>query len=330
MLFAIATSFTLKAQFIEDALRYSQNNGTYTVRAGALGTAFHGLSDDIGAMMYNPAGLSLLTKSEFTLGLGFAANNTSALFMGANETFKSNNAYFNNIGLVVPINMGDRNASFGIGYFMETNFDNNISFSGINAKSSFVDWQAKNGPGNETGSYADNLAYHLWLAGDDLKTPIVGGNQQIAFIQEKGGLHSITTGFAMELSKYISAGFTISGKWGRFKYHNKFEEAIVVPNKYTDSSTKQFVYDSLTKKTDTILNQCDFNNMTYESDLEQNIGGISGSIGIMAKLNKFFRFGVSIKFPSYYSVDEVFSESASATFDSPHFKLGKSEELRKS
>ena len=148
MLFAIATSFTLKAQFIEDALRYSQNNGTYTVRAGALGTAFHGLSDDIGAMMYNPAGLSLLTKSEFTLGLGFAANNTSALFMGANETFKSNNAYFNNIGLVVPINMGDRNASFGIGYFMETNFDNNISFSGINAKSSFVDWQAKNGPGN--------------------------------------------------------------------------------------------------------------------------------------------------------------------------------------
>jgi len=312
--FAIGVTFNLKAQFIEDALRYSQNNGSYTIRAGGLGTAFHGISDDIGALEFNPGGLGLATKSEFTLGLGFTRNNTESSFMGQNLSFGSKNAYFNNIGLVTPFMVGDRNAAFAIGYFLESNLDNNISLKGINANSSFVGWTAKNGP---TGNaYLDNWTYHLWLAGKNgnntLNTPVIGGNEQINFIQERGGLHSITGGFSIDISKYLAAGFTISGKWGRYKYNSTFEEKDQGLN-YTSKDSIYFVNDTTSPPSEV----CDFNSLTYESNLEQTIGGISGSIGLMAKLNQHFRFGLAVKFPTYYNVDEVFSEKASATFDAP-------------
>ncbi|MDA3843733.1 MAG: hypothetical protein PF588_05105, partial [Candidatus Kapabacteria bacterium] len=89
VLFVLSLS-SAHAQFIEDALRYSRTPAYSTARAGGLGVAYHGVSDDLAAIQFNPAGLSLIPKSEFSVGFGFRKNTTETDFLGNTQSFKSN------------------------------------------------------------------------------------------------------------------------------------------------------------------------------------------------------------------------------------------------
>ena len=95
----ILISPVAKSQFIEDALRFSQPNSIITARAGGLGTAFHGVSDDFSALYYNPAGLSLMQKRELTFGFGFLRNTTETDYHDVVMDLSANDAYLSHFGM---------------------------------------------------------------------------------------------------------------------------------------------------------------------------------------------------------------------------------------
>ncbi len=284
-------------QFVEDALRYTIPNSMITPRASSFGVAFYGLSDDISGLFFNPAGLIFIGHSEISLGLGFNRNITESDYLSNKMERKSNSSYFTHIGIVVPVKEFSKDVVAGIGYFHENNFQNYFDYSGFNPKSSIINSMAKYGPQDTTL----NIPYFLWLANNKFKTPVVDSVQQNILVNEDGGLHNITGGFSVRLNKNVSIGATIMGKFGRFTYNREFNE-IDIKNKYN-------FFDSVN------YSNIDFNSFSLKESLTQKVSGISGSLGVFGTFENFLRFGATIKFPTYFQVEEEFRQDAYARFD---------------
>lgn len=292
-LIALAAPFFAKAQFVEDALRYALPNGMVTPRAAGMNVSYHGLSDDAAALMYNPAGLSLIGRSELNFGLGFTRNSTEANYLDTDNLWKTNNEFITHASIAMPFDMKNANGSLAIGYFRESDFNDNIRFDAFNRNSTMIATEAP---------YPDkeyNWAYNTWLTDENLSTPITDSLQQTARILESGGLHTVAAGASFEMNDYVSFGFTFAGKWGSYGYDRKYEEI--------DS---RGLYDSFAEDYSSLA----FNKLTLNENIDQTVSGITASIGVLAKLEDFMRFGASIEFPTWYDVDEKFSQTFIANF----------------
>ncbi len=295
-LFAVlmmCSSLMLRAQYVEDAVRILKDDHQATPRTGALGVAYHGILDDIATLSYNPAGLALLGNKEFSVSFGFERVNTQTDYFGVIQDFGTNTGYINHIGIAGPVNSQKNNVALGVMYFREAGYNNYYNFDIFNTQSSAVLDQAKYGPGN----FDDNWAYQLYLADDQLITPIDDSLRQINFVQEDGGLHNITGGISLDLNDNMAIGFALTGKWGSYEY-SRFYREIDVLNIYT-------------------ADNLEFDNLEIREDYEQSISGVTGSIGFLAKIENFMRIGMNIKLPTFYNITENFSSSIDATFDFP-------------
>lgn len=308
IIMAIALAIVLpsiaSAQFIEDALRLAQPNGYISPRSGGLNVAFNGIADDYSALFFNPAGLSLVARSEISIGLGFQRNSTKTDFLDNLNTFKSNDAYINHAGVIAPFATKYGNASIAIGYALESNFANNLEYSAFNGNSTIINDYA-----SRKGSLDKNLASYLWLADDNFNTPIRDSLRQNAFIKESGGLHTIIGGAGFDLSPNVSFGFSLSGKWGTYRYNREYQEIDVFDKYNSRDKLGDYYFEG------EHYNNVDLQSMTMRENLEQSINGITGSLGVMARLDDFMRFGASIKFPNFYDITEDFSQNASVVFD---------------
>lgn len=301
----------MKAQFIEDALRYTQSNALLTPRVAGLNVAFHGISDDIGALLFNPAGLSQSGRSELSFGFGFTRNSTETDFLNNLNIMKTNNEIISHAGIIAPFDAGTRKAAVGIGYFRENDFQDNFRFNGFNKYSTFIDNQARFGSRN----FDDNMATFLSLANNQFKTPITDSLNQSGIVQEKGGMHNITGGAAFDVSESVALGFSISGKWGSYDFSREFEEFDTY-NKYNFFDEQNYT-------------NIDFRRLIVNESLRQDVSGITGSVGVQGRIGNFMRLGATVKFPTFFKVDEEFSQEARAEFDNgdatinPYMSSGK-------
>lgn len=296
MLGILGLSLPLRAQFVEDGLRLAQNNGIITARAGALGAAYSGISDDFAALYYNPAGLALLPKSELSIGLQLSRNANTTDYFASSTKLNGNSESINNIGFVSPLKLGKTNASIAVGYMLESDFDDDYKTVG-RSNSSIVDaWLNSTSP--------TNIAYQLYLAdsiGGRLVSPIHGGLTQSATVLESGGIHSISGGVAFDVAPTVSIGFALNGKWGNYSYDRRYTE--------TDDLNRYNFLD------DVNFTNVDFTSLMVRETLDQEIAGIGATLGLQARIDEVMRFGITIKTPSYYSISEKFAQRYTATFD---------------
>lgn len=198
---------TAKSQSIEDALRFTNHNAMITARAGALDISYHGIVDDAAALYYNPAGLSLLTLRELSLGVGMQIMDTKTSFLGNVNDMSTTKGLINNFIFVTPLKWGDHNAAFSFGYNNEKNFDSNHDMMGFNPNGSYI-------------SYLDDL----FMAKDSL--------QQEIYQAEDGSMNNITAGLAVDLNENFSVGVSFGFKVGSYEYlRNLYEEDVM--NLYT-------------------------------------------------------------------------------------------------
>lgn len=289
-----------KSQYIEDALRYTNSNGIITPRAAGLNVAFYGISDDFAGIMYNPAGLVLIPKDEFSLGFGFLRNSSQSDFHSQLTDFKSNSEFLSNVGFVTPVKFDKTPGALAIGYFNESNYSNSVDYTAFNPRSSFIQSETNFGPGDPQSNYA----YQLFLADTvgnggnySFVTPYKDSLTQKAFVKETGGMHDVAASLAFDANENISLGFTVMGKFGSYGYTRDFTESDDM-GKYAGTNIEGYVFKSV----------------TGSENLDAKISGITGSIGIMARLEDILRFGATIKFPTWYQVDETFSYKYSAQY----------------
>lgn len=144
----------------------------------------------------------------------------------------------------------------------------------------------------------------LYLAdqsGNSFVTPYQDSLQQTSFIAESGGLQNVSGGVAFDVSETVAIGFGITGKWGDYGYRREYSE-----------------FDGLNLYSNEAIEGRVFRQLNATENLTQNVSGINATIGLQTRLSNFFRFGVSIKTPTWYQVDESFDTRVDAFYKSGH------------
>jgi hypothetical protein len=289
----------MPAQTIEDGLRYSKSNAMISARTGGLGVSYMGITDDYASVYYNPAGMTLINRSEFNVGFGFQVNATEGDYYGQKGNYASGDGYLSNIGFVTPLNTSGKKSAFGVGHFYENNFKSIFGVEDANHSKSFIDFEAKNGE-SPTSNYP-NWTYELYLSeksadGLSYNTEYNGDNSMKEYVSHNGGIHNIVGAYATDLTDVVSMGFSMTVKYGTFEY---FREYIETPNSMNYTPVEGRTLDRL----------------TITDYYNSHPIGITGKIGFQAKAGNHFRFGMAIELPTFYSFEEEYGSTYEAKFN---------------
>ena len=110
------------AQYVDNALLFSQQNYGSTARSKAMGNAFGALGGDFGSLSINPAGIGIYQRGEVSATMNpINLSNTESTYQGYGYKDNNNNFNFSNFGYVSTIpgtysTSGLVSVNFGIGY----------------------------------------------------------------------------------------------------------------------------------------------------------------------------------------------------------------------
>ena len=287
------------SQFPEDALRFAMPGVGVGARSLGMGNAYTGVANDYSAIYWNPAGLVQLEHGEFSIGLSNLNYKNSSSFLAASQDYSLNSTNLNAIGLVYPVPTRRGSLAIAFGYTRQSDFTTGVSFQGFNPGSSIIQTYARNGapyPSDLSG----NLAYQLYLANIDTVTgrfisPINGRLTQLGTVIEGAGLNNWSISAGVDIARNLSVGATLTFLSGSYKYDRNYKEQ---DNANTYSAIPY-----------------DFDQLVIDDNIQSEITGVSGKIGLLYRDPGRFRFGITVKTPTSLQVDETFSTSARSHFD---------------
>jgi hypothetical protein len=298
LVIAIACYSTIQAQYVGDALRFSQNFPTLSARSMAMGSAFSSLGGDFSSTYINPAGLGLYRKSEFVFSPGLGLANTSADYLGQSNQDYKYHFILGNIGYVGTYNSnkskGLVSASYAIGYNRLNNFNNLVYMRGDNAETSLVDNFMLDLPDDpeDMDPFFNRLAFDAYIidtANGEYFTPVLLPVDQRRTIETKGGTGQWNFSFGLNFSDiwYVGAALGI---------HQLRYEQTSIHTEYDIASS-------------------DYDNFSFTENLDVDGTGINFSMGTIVRLFKIMRLGASLHLPTYYKFDEAYMNTMYAEFD---------------
>ncbi|HET6244873.1 MAG: hypothetical protein H0V01_06720 [Bacteroidetes bacterium] len=311
--FIIVSAGILQAQTADDALRYSQFNVFGTSRYSSMGGAFGALGGDISVSSTNPAGLAIYRRSEFTLTPSVFARNVNSTFQNQNSGDNDINLNFNNIGFVganvfdSPSAGGWVSTAFSFGYNRTNNFDSNTLLRGENRNSSLLDVfvnQANSRGGlspdqlNPFGAflaYQANLIFDVdTLNGFEYTSDIPNGGREGVFqrksIIASGGMGEAFFSFAGNYDDRLYLGGTIAYSTVRYNYFSTHREEAFPDTTHILES------------------------FTYTDEYRTTGGGVNLKIGALYRVFDWFRLGVAIHTPTFYSLSDTYANTITSRF----------------
>lgn len=307
-------SVMIRAQNIDDALRYSQVFYSGTARFNSMGGAFTALGADLSSLSQNPAGIGVFRSSEFSLTPQLSYIRSTTDFSGLTNDylykFKLNQGGFVSNIISKEGTTGLISFNFGYSFNMTNNLNQNVMVSGINNSSSIADSWAQMSRGYNKYELGDNvpvaaLAFDTWvidtLAGSNTEYGTVysnyGDNPPSRYGQNVRrstiydgylGEHAISFGGNFSNKLYFGATFGIN----TLRYSSYFEHVET-----TDVSMPS-----------------EFKSLNYIDYFEDRGTGFTFKFGLIAKPVEMLRIGVAFHTPTYYKIDEYFYEDISTKF----------------
>ena len=159
------------AQYVDNALLFSQQNYGSTARSKAMGNAFGALGGDFGSLSINPAGIAIYQRGEVSTTMSLLNNNaTEATYHGNVNKENNNNFNFKNSGYVSAIpgvanSSGLVSINFGIGYNRLANFNQNSYVSTENSSYSRMDAFAQQTNGIKYNNLVSTDTYDPYQSG---------------------------------------------------------------------------------------------------------------------------------------------------------------------
>jgi long-subunit fatty acid transport protein len=264
-----------------------------------MGNAYTGVANDYSAIYWNPAGLVQLEHGEFSIGLSNLNYKDASAFFGAGQDYSLNSTNLNAVGLVYPVPTRRGSLAIAFGYTRQSDFTTGVSFQGFNPGSSIIQTYARDGSAYPS-DLSGNLAYQLYLANIDTVTgrfdsPITGRLTQLGTVIEGAGLNNWSISAGVDIARNLSAGATLTFLSGSYKYDRTYKEQ--------DNAN---VYSVI---------PFDFSELVITDNIQSDISGVNGKIGLMYRDPGRFRFGITVKTPTSLQIKETFSTSATSHFD---------------
>ncbi|HYM21142.1 MAG TPA: hypothetical protein VEW28_09085 [Candidatus Kapabacteria bacterium] len=303
------------AQDILDGLRLTSNPLGTGARSMAMGGAMTAAVNDYSALDFNPAALTLVESSEFSLSLYNKGYTSNAQFLGNASSGSISNPALYSFAYASNVPTVRGHLAFGISLDRVADFTSTYKFSAVNPNSSFLNTKDfVNDPGYPGGGFTNyvkslannNIAWAFYLTNDFkdtinpvLTTPFTGGLQQSGTVTQEGGLNAFRIGGGVDVAENISVGATVNIVFGSYDYRREYTEADV---------------NHLFSHTDSVLGPRNFTSATIIDNRSQSITGIGLKLGFFSTPNDYLRFGLTVATPTYFSMDDHFSRDAVASF----------------
>jgi long-subunit fatty acid transport protein len=293
--FSLVIFFTTVAlsQTVNDALRLATPGlGGANARALGMGNAYLGLSDDASAMYFNPAGLGLLKRLEFSGGFNYNNVGNNTTYFGTETSYSNSNTSLNRLSFAFPFPTLRGSLVFGLSYHQTKDLTHAVNFDAFNATNqSMIQYL----------NIDTNIPYDLFLTDDDYNTPIAGRLRQQGDILSSGSLDNWTLTGAIEVYRnlYLGASFNIIS--GTFESINDYYEI-----------DEQNIYQGETAAGEPQTR--DFQLFHLSRILNWDIGGWDAKLGILYQLKNNARVGFAVQFPKSFALNETFTVAGRSEF----------------
>lgn len=294
-----------QAQTDVDAFNFSQRSIAGTARFIGMGGAFGALGGDLSVMSYNPAGLGVYRSNEFSFSPSIYSGDTRADYKGGNTQDGRTIFNFGNAGVVLTRVLRESSDNdwisynFGFGYNRIMDFNNASTIEGYDTSSSLLDHFAENAQGisyENLDSYNEYLAYYTYLINPDSLNN---------YTSAAPGGHLLQRRTADTRGSIGETNFTFSGNYANKLYLGASLSFV----------TLRYQQESFFDGTDE-LNQFDsLNQFEFTEYLNTTGRGFNLKFGFIYRPTDFFRIGGAIHTPTWYNMDDNYSNSMAALFD---------------
>ena len=300
------------AQNVDDALRYSQVFYGCTARFMSMGGAFTALGGDLSTLSQNPAGLGVYRSSEFSITPQLFYLKTSAGFNGITSDYIYN---FNLSQVGIASNIFKRDSetglislNFGYSFNKTNNLDQSVVIKGVSTSSSMADYWAANSNGIPKDNLVDaeGMAYDAWLT-----NPVAGsGGLTYATVFSNYG-NNLPSKYGQNLQRIITnTGYT--GEHA-ISFGGNYSNKIYFGTTVGITSLNYSSHFEHLESTD-IAMPSEFKNFTYTDNFENTGTGYNLKIGAIIKPIEALRIGLAFHSPTFYRIDETFSENLTSNF----------------
>ncbi len=300
----VAATGELRAQYSEDALRFSRSQWGGTARFKAIG-AQTGVGGDLSSVGGNPAGIGFFTRSELSITPEFNGYNNSSSYLGQQTIARGDKLGLANAAVVfhtraakpkgAKLDQGWLSFNFGLAYNQTQGFDNSVGYSGTNPKNSIADYFAESAtsiygaPNTLQSGSLERMAYDNYLIGYDNPGGYYFPETEVNNVQTKNDLR-----FGRQSEVNFSFGAN---------YSNQFYigASISIANiNYNTSDTYKEKGFNVTENNDYEL--------SYRQSQVTQGSGINGKIGAIYRPIPNIRLGATIESPTWYTIDDSYSE----------------------
>jgi hypothetical protein len=311
--------------YFNDALRFSQTTFAGSGRFQGIGGAGVALGGDISSALVNPAGLGFIRKSEFATTLNLGINNANTTFLSNRTSDSKNSINLPNIGAVFASpkenTIGHMGGSWAISGNRINDFNNNITYSGVNTSTQIVDaflqlaegipwteldFQTINGATNVLGMAYLTYLINPDLAGDPgtldtyatfLPLPSEAPTTQTMNINTTGSQYEWNISYGGNYDDTFYYGFGLGINTLRYERNREYRESVQQPNPI-------------------------FNDLLIFDQLIQSGIGVNARAGVIFRPVDAVRIGISAVTPTWLRITESYGENMFVRYNNFRFSTG--------
>ena len=300
-------SSSLFAQNENDAVRLSVPGIITDARSLGLGNSNMTRSGEYSAMLFNPAGLALSTKSQLSGSFYYRYFQNQSTFFGSPEAYENSSTELNQLGYLYKAPTTRGSLVYGFGYQKDKDFTSSLSFNGFNPNNNSMIQNLTDK--NDDVPYLLGLSYPLFTNDDEYlgDTTIINGRLgQSGTIIEDGGISRFNFGVGVELAKGVYIGGSLNYLYGDYKNYREYYEDDV--NDYYKEQTD--IGDP---------NTVNFQTFYFNDEISWNMSAWEFRFGFIIDWLDFIRIGGSTKLPTTFRIKENYYFEAYSQFDRNYF-----------
>jgi hypothetical protein len=303
----------LSAQsFEETALLFSRITPGGSARMQSLGGAQISLGGDYSSSLSNPAGLGMYNRSEFAITPGFHLGNSSSEYLNTSTDATRSNLFLPGIGVTFYTDFnttrGFLGGAFSISFNRVNDFNQNISYEGVNNDNSIIDYFIEQAWGSTINQFDSNgslyntpthLAYNNYLIGPSTVidpdadpttyfTDVLGIPFQAETIQTRGGQNQWSFSYGVNFSDRLFLGAGVGLTSLRYESSKSYREAF---------------------QNEPLLD------LHLKENLEIKGSGINATIGMIYRPIDIIQFGFAATTPTHYELTDVYTSTMSSNWD---------------
>ena len=310
----------------ETALLFSRIRPGGSARIQGMGGVQTSLGGDYSSAFSNPAGLGMFNRSEIAISPGFNTAKNTSDYLGNTGTETKTNINIPSLGLIFQTEQEGRkgflSGTFAVSFNRVNNFNQNLSYQGINNKNSIIDYFIEDATGYDPNTFTnggDNfntptgLAYNNYLIEDStFLNPnasrydymsimgVYGPNDirevnKLEDVKTTGGQNQWSFSYGANLSDKVFLGAGVGINALRFQTKKTYTE-----------SDFNFVLDPNFQPLD---------NLVLEEELRISGSGVNGTLGMIFRPIDMIQVGVSYTTPTLYKLTDSYRATMSTLWN---------------